>query len=118
MTLNEIKDILKGDFSNITLEEGETHATVFAKAFNHAIKCVELLESLSTDNMNLPEIIDGSTCFRIVDNWIEALSKSNLEGGLEQHTLIVCARALHIANTISNVQDYLKGIDWSVNHDI
>lgn len=118
MTLNEMKDILNGDFSNITLEEGETHATVFAKAFNHAIKCVELLESLSTKNMNLPEVVDGSTAFRIVEKWIEALHNSNLEGGLEHHALIMSARALHMADEIAIMNDYLKGIDWSVNHDI
>lgn len=41
MTEREAIEILKGDFSKVTLSENESHSDVFTEAFNMAIKALE-----------------------------------------------------------------------------
>lgn len=49
MTNNEAVEILKGDFSRITLNEKESHSDVFTKAFNMAIEALQEVQHYKDD---------------------------------------------------------------------
>lgn len=58
MTNREAVKILGGDFSGITLKDGESHSDIFAEAFKMAIEALE--RQVAGDENDKQRIHDGT----------------------------------------------------------